>query len=493
MIVFWLSGLYLLAASGIALFGLLGLVTLWYYWRHRDDAFPCPQVTPERLPRVTVQLPVYNERFVIGRLVDAAAALDYPADRLQIQVIDDSSDDTTDIARALVRHYRSQGVDIQLVHRQERQGFKAGALQAGLHQATGEFIAIFDADFAPRCDYLLRTVPHFLSDDRLGMVQARWGHLNANSSQLTGAQTIALDKHFAMEQTVRHRADLYPKFNGSAGVWRRACLVDAGGWQDDTVCEDLCLSTRAILNGWRFRFLNDVEAPAELPATITAYKNQQARWAKGSTQCLLKFGRSILADSRQRPLARIYALLSMSGYMTHLLLLLLLLVQVPLIFLGYRPPAGLLIFAVAGIGQPLLFVLGQRELYPDWPRRLRFLPALLLVAIGLAPANARAILQAFFGRRHTFVRTPKGADLVLQTSAAGSGPQLALLAQPVPHYRLPVDWIVLVELLLAGYATAGLALSLASGNLGPVFFMMTCTLGFSYVSLASLRERLSPR
>jgi cellulose synthase/poly-beta-1,6-N-acetylglucosamine synthase-like glycosyltransferase len=490
MIVSLLSGLYVLAASGIALFGLLGLVTLWYYWRHRDDAFPCPQVTPGQLPRVTVQLPVFNERFVIGRLVDAAASQDYPADRLQIQVIDDSDDDTTDIARALVQHYRSQGVDIQLIHRPNRQGFKAGALQAGLRQASGDFVAIFDADFAPRPDYLQRTIPHFLADDHLGMVQARWGHLNPESSQLTGAQTIALDKHFAMEQTVRHRANLYPKFNGSAGVWRRTCLEDAGGWQDDTVCEDLCLSTRAILKGWRFRFLNDVEAPAELPATITAYKNQQARWAKGSTQCLVKFGRSILADSQQRPLARIYALLSMSGYTTHLLLLLLLLVQVPLIFLGYRPPAALLIFAVAGIGQPLLFVLGQRALYPDWPRRLRFLPALLLVAIGLAPANARAILQALFGRRHTFVRTPKGSQLLLQATGAGPNSQLALLARPAPAYRLPVDWIVLVELLLALYAAAGLALSLVTGNPGPIFFMLTCTLGFGYVALASLRERV---
>ncbi len=503
MIVSWLSGFYLLAASGIALFGVLGLVTLWYYWQHRNDTFPCPEIPPERLPAVTVQLPIFNERFVVGRLVEAAVGLDYPPDRLQIQIVDDSTDDTTDLARTLASHYRSQGVNIQLVHRQDRQGFKAGALQNALEQASGEFIAIFDADFAPESDYLLRTVPHFASDDRLGMVQARWGHLNPESSQLTGAQTIALDKHFAMEQTVRHRADLYPKFNGSAGVWRRACLEDAGGWQDDTVCEDLCLSTRAILDGWRFRFLNDVEAPAELPSTVTAYKNQQARWAKGSTQCLVKFGPAILADPRQRPVARLYALLSMSGYATHLLLLVLLLVQVPLIFLGYRPPAALLILAVAGIGQPLLFVLGQRELYPDWPRRLRFLPTLLLVAIGLAPANARAILQAIFGRRHTFVRTPKGGDLLLPSSGADPATQKALPPRPVPNpsplkmqraagYRLPIDWIILIELLLASYAATGLARSLATGNMGPVFFMLTCALGLAYVALASLRDGLPP-
>ncbi|HSG15828.1 MAG TPA: glycosyltransferase [Anaerolineae bacterium] len=486
MIVTWLSGIYVMAASGIAVFGMLGLVTLWYYWRHRQDSFPCPEVDREELPKVTIQLPVFNERFVIGRLVDAATQLDYPADKLQIQVIDDSTDDTTEIAGKLVNRYQAQGMNIQLLHRDNRQGFKAGALQEGLHRASGDYVAIFDADFQPDPDYLRRTIPHFLSDPQLGMVQVRWGHLNSGDSQLTGAQSIALDKHFAMEQTVRHRANLYPKFNGSAGVWRRTCLEEAGGWQDDTVCEDLCLSTRAILKGWRFRFLNEVEAPAELPSTISAYKNQQARWAKGSTQCLVKFGPAILTDTRQRLVARLYALLSMAAYMTHLLLLILLLVQVPLIYLGFRPPAGLLLFAVAGIGQPLLFVLGQRELYSDWQHRLRFFPALLLVAVGLAPANTRAIAQAVFGRHHTFVRTPKGAPTtVLLASINPAGARSAAV-----HYRLPVDWIVLVELLLSAYALAGLILCLRTGNVGPIFFMLICTLGFAYVAQASIREQL---
>ena len=218
MIVTWLSGIYVMAASGIAIFGMLGLVTLWYYWRHRQDSFPCPEVDREELPKVTIQLPVFNERFVIGRLVDAATQLDYPADKLQIQVIDDSTDDTTEIAGKLVNRYQAQGMNIQLLHRDNRQGFKAGALQEGLHRASGDFVAIFDADFQPDPDYLRRTIPHFLSDPQLGMVQVRWGHLNSGDSQLTGVQSIALDKHFAMEQTVRHRANLYPKFNGSAGV-----------------------------------------------------------------------------------------------------------------------------------------------------------------------------------------------------------------------------------------------------------------------------------
>jgi cellulose synthase/poly-beta-1,6-N-acetylglucosamine synthase-like glycosyltransferase len=474
----WLSVLYLAALAGISVFGLLGLVTLWLYRRHRQDAFPCPALPDGEWPPVTVQLPIHNERYVVERLVRAAAALDYPRERLQIQVIDDSTDDTTEIAAGLVTELQSQGLNIQLLHRRERSGFKAGALQAALGRATGRFLAVFDADFVPQPDFLRQAIPHFAQDERLGVVQARWGHLNATTSPLTGAQSIALDKHFVMEQTVRHRAGLFPKFNGSAGIWRRRCLVDAGGWEADTVCEDLCLSTRAVLRGWRFRFLNELVAPAELPTSIPAYKNQQARWAKGSTQCLIKYGPAILTDRQHRPLARAYALLSMAGYSTHFLLLILLLVQVPLIYSGYRPPVGVFAVAVLGVGQPLLFVLGQKEIYADWRSRLRFLPSLLIIAIGLAPANARAIAQAAFARNHTFVRTPKG----LQTA------RLRSAAAQAAGYRLEADWIIWVELALALYAAFGLALCLVQGYPGPILFLATCVMGFGYVALASLRS-----
>ncbi len=267
MILPWLSAMYLLAAAGIAVFGILGMVTLFHYIRHRHETFPCPEVAEIDLPPVTIQLPIYNERFVVERLIRAAIDLDYPRDKLQIQVIDDSTDDTTEIAAAQIKLCRQLGIDIQLIHRSNRHGYKAGALGEALATAHGEFIAVFDADFQPQHGFLLNTIPHFLLDERLGMVQTRWGHLNPFDSQLTAAQTIALDKHFAMEQSVRHRAHMFPKFNGSAGVWRRTCLVDAGGWETDTVCEDLCLSTRAILKDWDFLYLNEVVSPAELPSS----------------------------------------------------------------------------------------------------------------------------------------------------------------------------------------------------------------------------------
>ncbi len=462
--------LYFTALAGLSLYGLFGLLTLALYWRHRHEQFPTPPLLND-LPTVTVQLPVFNEPFVVERLIHTAVALNYPTDKLQIQVIDDSTDSTTERAARWVAYYKEKGVDISLLHRSQRAGFKAGALAEALTEARGEFLAIFDADFQPQPDFLQQTMPHFCQNPTLGMVQTRWGHLNDGRSPLTGAQAIALDKHFAMEQTVRHRANLFPKFNGAGGVWRRACLEDAGGWHSDTVCEDMCLSTRAVLRQWDCLFLNDVQSPAELPTTISAYKSQQARWSKGSSQCLLKYGRTITTARQHTLLARFYALMSMSAYSTNLLLILLLLLQIPLLLLNVRFSPWLLLFSVAGIGQPLLFVMSQQVLYPDWLRRLRHFPTMVLVAIGMAPSNSRAILQAIFSRDHDFVRTPKQGSQVHS-----------------PLHELNFDWIVLVELGLALYAWIGVLLALRLQNHGPLFFLLTCALAYTYMLTLNMRE-----
>lgn len=463
-------GIYFLAIGGLALFGLFGLLTFGLYWRHRQETFPTPPPADEP-PAVTVQLPVYNEPFVVERLIHTAVDLQYPAHKLQIQVIDDSTDDTTERATRLVAYYKERGVDISLVHRANRDGYKAGALAHALPLASGEFIAIFDADFQPQPDFLQQTIPHFANSPALGMVQTRWGHLNDGRSPLTSAQAIALDKHFAMEQTVRHRANLFPKFNGAGGVWRRACLEDAGGWESDTVCEDMCLSTRAVLRHWDCLFLDQVESPAELPTTISAYKSQQARWAKGSSQCLLKYGRIIATARRHSLLARFYALMSMSAYSTNLCLILLLLLQIPLLLLDFRFSSWMLLFSIVGIGQPLLFVMSQQVLYSDWLRRLRHFPTMVLVAIGMAPSNSRAILQAVSTREHPFVRTPK------QGSQSES-----------PLVELNFDWIMLLELGLALYAWTGVVLALQQQNYGPLFFLTTCALAYSYMISLNLRD-----
>ena len=459
--------LYTFSVFGLAIYGALGFLTFALYLKYRRPDYPVADIPDAQLPMVTVQLPTYNESLVVERLIRAAVKLDYPSEKLQIQVLDDSTDETTDKARELVASLQQQGFDVQLLHRGDREGYKAGALGLGLRQAQGEYIAIFDADFEPEPDFLRRTIPHFIVNDSLGMVQTRWGHSNAMASALTGMQAIALDKHFVMEQLVRHGARFYPKFNGSAGIWRRTCMEDAGGWQADTVCEDLCLSTRAILRGWQFRFLPDVVAPAELPTGILAYKNQQARWAEGSSQCLRKYGRQIAADGQQTVLARLYALLSMSAYATHALFLILLLIQIPLLLTDFQYPPWFIIATLAGLGQPILFVAAQQVLYDDWLARLRYLPALLLVAIGMAPSNTRAVIRGAIGHQHTFVRTPKGIG---------------------NRYQLPLDGLFAVELALAVYAAVGIVVAVWTGKYGPLPLLASSLLGFGFVALASWQD-----
>jgi len=462
-----LVALHIASIAGLALYGLLGFLTLGLFMRVRGSRQIPSLPAGADLPPVTVQLPIYNEREVVRRLIAAAAALDYPRDKLEIQVVDDSTDETTGLAADYVKDFQRQGYNIRILHRNNRQGFKAGALQVALEQSHGHYIAILDADFVPAPDFLRRVIPYFLDDPRLGAVQARWGHLNEGASSLTGAQAVALDKHFAVEQLVRHRAVLFPKFNGSAGIWRRECIVDAGGWQIDTVCEDLCLSTRAVLAGWNFHFADDVVVPAELPATILSYKVQQARWAMGATQCMVKYAGQIVRAEQQTRLARAYALLSMSAYSTHLLLLILLLVQLPLLLSGVQPPSWLLLFSILGLGQPILFILAQHELHPDWLRRLRYFPALLVVAVGLAPSNTWAVVNGALRREFTFERTPKGSG---------------------PSYRLKPGLMLGIEGALFIYSAVTLMLALGRGHTGPIFLLATTTLGFGTIALLSFLE-----
>ena len=474
---------YTLAALGLAVYGLFGLLTLWLYLRHQHDELPRPlPLSPDVLPPVTVQLPIYNEPLVVERLIDAAAALDYPRDRLHIQVLDDSTDQTSELARARVELHRANGVKIELLHRDNRSGYKAGALQAGLEQAEGELIAIFDADFVPRPDFMTQTVPYLVSYPELGMVQTRWAHLNGEQSALTRAQAISLDKHFAIEQLVRHRANLFPKFNGSGGIWRAECIRAAGGWLADTVCEDLDLSTRAQLDGWQFLFLPEVTSPAELPPQMTAFKIQQARWAKGSLQCAGKFWLPILRSRRHTLLARYYALVSMTGYVAHPLLLVLLLMLPPLLFWGYDFSPLLAAVSVAGIAQPLLFIISQQATYPNWKQRATAgLPALALVAVGLAPTNTWSLIEAVFRRQHVFVRTPK---FNVQVTPGGRGRQKRIH----PLFPVHFDPLTLAELGLALYALLGAAVAVTTTSYGSLPFLLLSAAGLGYTAVVSLQE-----
>ncbi len=464
--------IYVGAALLLTMYALNSWILTALFFRHRKDPVPRPEMT--RFPRVTVQLPIYNEALVVERLIESIVRLDWPRDRLQIQVLDDSTDETTAIVQSLVDDYRAQGIDVELVHRTDRHGFKAGALKEGLKGATGEFIAIFDADFVPDSDWLHKTVPYFLDRPRLGMIQTRWAHLNYDYSFLTRSQALALDGHFTVEQTARQRSGLLMNFNGTAGIWRRECITDAGGWQSDTVSEDMDLSYRAQLGGWQCLFLPDVGTPAEVPPQLAAFKRQQFRWAKGSIQCLKKLGWSV-AVARLPLAVRWQALVHLSTYLIHPLMVLLLLISLPLMLLSFRLHGALGLLSLVSLGPPLLFVISQRTLYPrHWLRRYAFMPGLMWLGTGVALNNTRAIVEALLGVNNVFERTPKFRIEARNDRWLGS------------RYALPLDGMIIGELALALYAMSTVLVSLWHDNLFAVPFLLLYVSGFGYVGLQGL-------
>src|SRR5713101_2638081 len=395
------SLLYALALLGLLVYGLNAYVMIaLHWWTRRSARAALPPADPPVWPLVTVQLPLYNERYVAGRLLEAAGTLDYPADRLEIQVVDDTT-----------QRLRARGVNVVHVRRTDRTGFKAGALASGLVSARGEFVAIFDADFVPPPDFLRRTIPHF-ADARVAVVQTRWGHLNRDFSLLTVAQSLGIDGHFGVEQAARCRGHLLLNFNGTAGVWRRAAIEDAGGWAHDTLTEDLDLSYRAQLRHWRILYLPELVCPAELPVVISGFKSQQRRWAKGSIQTALKLLPQVLSS----PLSlwtKYQAFVHLTYYMIHPLMLVVVLLSVPALAFGAPAQSGTVIgfasvvFALASIGPACMLIYAQTVLPESgWRRALR-LPTIMVIGVGLAWSTSLAVLSAFWGRDLRFVRTPK--------------------------------------------------------------------------------------
>jgi cellulose synthase/poly-beta-1,6-N-acetylglucosamine synthase-like glycosyltransferase len=475
-----------LAACGLFLYGMNCYVLLFLHRRAQNKVLQHDaavqqawQASTPQYPRVTVQLPIYNERYVIQRLVEAVVRLHYPRAQLEIQILDDSMDGTTAIARRLVERYRHLGFDITLQHRPHRHGYKAGALAEGLTHATGEFIAIFDADFVPAPNFLLCTLP-FFQDPAVAMVQTRWGHLNRTYSRLTLAQAFGIDGHFGVEQTARCGAGLFLNFNGSGGIWRRQAIADAGGWQADTLTEDLDLSYRAQLRGWRLHFVPHVVCPAELPVQMSGVKSQQHRWAKGSIQTARKLLPHILRANLPH-FTKGQAVLHLTNYLVHPLMLWTALTTPWLLHVEpvvWRPTHLLTTVGslCATVGPASLYLYAQRHLYPDWLHRLRSFPYLLIFGTGIALSNTRAILEALGNVRGTFVRTPKFGIEHLSDTWVGK------------RYRAAFPWLSLGEAGLAVYSSYGMYLAVHQGAYLLLPFLFLYTLGFAAVAGVSLYE-----
>jgi cellulose synthase/poly-beta-1,6-N-acetylglucosamine synthase-like glycosyltransferase len=471
--------LYILIALWLGLYGVQAVaLTLLYAWHRRPARSGSRLLTPlppATWPRVAVQLPIYNERLVVERLIDAAAGLDYPPDLLEVQVVDDSTDDTTALAEARAAFHRARGLNVRVIRRADRSGFKAGALACAMRQTDAELLAIFDADFRPAPDFLRRTVPH-LADSQVGMVQTRWAHLNDAYSPLTLAESIFIDGHFVVEQFARNRSGLLMSFNGSGGVWRRQCIDEAGGWQSDTMTEDMDLSYRAQLAGWHCLYLPEVAAPAELPPQIAAFKQQQARWAEGSAQCLRKLGPAILR-SRLTGVQKLMALAHISNYLAAPLFITLLLITLPIVWLAQPMPSLLTGVGFASLGPPLLLTVAQSNLHHDWAKRILYMPVLILIAMGIAWNTSRGVWQGLTHWGGTFRRTPKFRLEGRQGRWTGN------------LYALLPDRAILGELALALYALLSGVVAWLRGSYGAIPYLLLYALGFALVAGIGLKQR----
>jgi cellulose synthase/poly-beta-1,6-N-acetylglucosamine synthase-like glycosyltransferase len=475
---------YFFILSILAIYGWHRYYLVYLYMKNKDKVPVAGQLPmPEALPRVTIQLPIFNEMYVADRLIDAVVEMDYPGELLEIQVLDDSTDETTEIAQRAVRRHAARGHNIRCLHREDRTGFKAGALEAGLRVASGEFIAIFDADFIPSADFLTKALPHF-SSPKIGMVQARWGHINQDYSLLTKIQSILLDAHFVLEHGGRNRAGCFFNFNGTAGIWRREAIETAGGWQHDTLTEDLDLSYRAQLKGWQFLFLPDLVAPAEVPVEMNSFKSQQHRWAKGSIQTCMKLMPRILLS--QQPFSvKAEAFFHLSANFNYLLMSVLSILMFPAMWVRYSMgwTEMLLIdvplFCAATLSVGNFYVVAQRELYSDWRQRLKYLPFLMSIGIGLCVNNTRAVLEALFKKQSDFARTPKYGIERDSDEWIGKKYHQSVGVQPI------------IELGLGLYFTATVFYALINQIYGTLPFLMLFQVGFLYTGLLSIFQQFT--
>jgi cellulose synthase/poly-beta-1,6-N-acetylglucosamine synthase-like glycosyltransferase len=476
MLIPYFTVLVILSAYGIHRYDVIRT-----YFKHRKKAIGEPPRRFEQLPPVTIQLPLYNERYVVERLIEETVKMEYPKELLQIQVLDDSTDDTAPFAEALVERYHNMGYPIEYHHRSNRHGYKAGALQEGLESATGLLVAVFDADFCPPPEFLLKTV-HYFADPAVGVVQTRWSYLNRDYNFLTEVEAMLLDGHFILEHGARSRAGYFFNFNGTAGILRRRMIDDAGGWQHDTLTEDSDLSYRAQLKGWRFVYLPGLDCPSELPVEMHGFQVQQSRWAKGLTQVAKKLLPRILRANI--PLrTKVEAFMHLTPNISYPLMIVVSALMLPVMVVRfYMGPLEMVyidlpLIAASFWSISLFYVVAQRELYPkNWKRSLLMLPMLMAVGVGLTIINTRAVLEALFGIETAFARTPK--------YAIGDRP----VKLEVKQYRRRSGWLPYIEIFMGLYFVGMIAYAIESYNFLSIPFLMLFVFGYFWAGFVTLYQ-----
>lgn len=471
---------YIVSLSVLMVFASHGYVMIYYLRKYyNNDLTASTSDTPGK--KVTIQLPLYNELYVVERLINAVCKIDYPKDLLEIQVLDDSTDETVDLVARVVAEKQKEGFDIKQIRREVRTGYKAGALKEGLKTATGDYIAIFDADFIPSADFLKKMLPHFCHS-KIGMVQSRWEHLNESYSLLTRVQALALNGHFVIEQSVRNKAGFFINFNGTGGVWKKECIEDAGNWQDDTITEDLDLSYRAQLKGWKFIYLRDFTTPAELPAEMNALKAQQFRWTKGAIETMKKL-LPMVWKSKIPLRIKLQSTFHLTNNLVFPFILLAGILNVPLIFIKNAGPYDfffniMAIFVLGFFSSFLMYLYAQKEVHADWRKRMILFPLFMAGSMGFALNNSRAVIEGLMNKKSEFVRTPKfkveqKTDTIIMNKYLKS---------------VKVDPSAFVELLLAIYCLIGVSASVYFMEFAALPFQLMFFIGFASVSLLSFKH-----
>lgn len=476
--------IYIVSLSILFIFGSHGFIMIYHYFKtyhKRTEDLNEEDFHLKEYPLVTIQIPLFNEKYVTKRLIDAVCRMEYDKDKLEIQVLDDSTDDSVALTAKIVEAKKAEGYDIKHIHRTNRQGYKAGALKEGLEICKGEYVAIFDADFIPRRKFLKRTIPYFYKEEKLGLVQTRWEHLNRDYSLITKTQAIALDGHFVIEQAVRNRAGFFINFNGTGGIWKKECILDAGNWDADTLTEDLDLSYRAQMKGWKFRYLVNFTSPAELPADISALKSQQFRWTKGAIETAKKIYPKVLKSELPMRI-KIQSFIHLCSNLAYPFILIAALLNLPVLLVKltgeYETTFKFMsIFIFAFVSSFLFYMYSQKDVYSDWQERIIFFPVFMAGSMGLSVNNTKAVFEGLLNMKSEFVRTPKYKIV----SKEDTWEDKQYIAKKLP-------WTVYVEAFMAIYCFGGVVVAIATAQIAAIPFQMMFFMGFAFTSVLTIQQ-----